>query len=301
MNLALNRGPLVCTIFVIFLYMLKSLLLVFLPLIFLHQQELNPKTLDSFQYFWTRFEVWNFCSKFQNQFYSFSFYILPLHLQLPFLQWFLESLRLKSRVKLIPRLGTRITQPFQKPRSWPETAQKSGAWVQPTTRNTGELDRKENFIWGPKTCLMQNILTKRESTPMTQNLTIPLPIVWKFAWRARGRRRIRTRRGDQPHNTDQGVCWPTPAANAGTCWTARLREVLVGKQGTIVPTASAEGVPKSLIHNYRSRTRGNMGERGGSTRRCGAEVRHHRQGGLRQRHRRWLGKHYARQGQQLQI
>ena len=47
----LNPGPLVRTIFVILLYMLNILLLVFLRLAFLHQQESNPKVVELFQYF----------------------------------------------------------------------------------------------------------------------------------------------------------------------------------------------------------------------------------------------------------
>ena len=75
-NLGLNLGPLVPTLFVLFLYVLKSPLLVFLNLIFSHQKESNPKVVDSFQYFRAHFEVWNFCSKFQNQFYGFPLYPL---------------------------------------------------------------------------------------------------------------------------------------------------------------------------------------------------------------------------------
>ena len=59
-NLGMNQGFLVCTFFVIFLYILKSLLLMFLCLTFSQQQELNPKVVDSFQYFCACFEVWNF-------------------------------------------------------------------------------------------------------------------------------------------------------------------------------------------------------------------------------------------------
>ena len=70
-NLGLNTGPLVSAIFVLILYVLKSPLLVFLPLTFLHQQELNPKMVNSFQYFHARFEVWNLRSKFQNRFIFF--------------------------------------------------------------------------------------------------------------------------------------------------------------------------------------------------------------------------------------
>ena len=76
MDLGLNRGPLVHIISVLFLYVLDIPLLVFLRLIFLHQQESNPKVVDSFQYFCARIEVWNFPSKFQNQFYSFLYYSL---------------------------------------------------------------------------------------------------------------------------------------------------------------------------------------------------------------------------------
>ena len=84
-NLGLNRSPLVRTLFVVFIYMLKSPLVVFLCLTFFHQQESNPKVVDLFQYFCTRFEVRNFRSKFQNRFYSFRFYSLPLRLQPLFL------------------------------------------------------------------------------------------------------------------------------------------------------------------------------------------------------------------------
>ena len=47
----MNRGPLVCTIFVLFLYILKIPLLLFLRLDVLYQQEFNPKVVDSFQFF----------------------------------------------------------------------------------------------------------------------------------------------------------------------------------------------------------------------------------------------------------
>ena len=47
-NLGLNWGPLVRTLFV---YLLKSPLLLFLRLIFLHQQESNPKVVDLIQFF----------------------------------------------------------------------------------------------------------------------------------------------------------------------------------------------------------------------------------------------------------
>ena len=44
-NLVQNRGPLVRTLFVFFLYVLKSLLLVFW--MFLHQHKLNPKSVKT--------------------------------------------------------------------------------------------------------------------------------------------------------------------------------------------------------------------------------------------------------------
>ena len=49
--LVMNPVPLVRTLFVILLYVLKIPLLVFFCLAFLHQQESNPKVVVSFQYF----------------------------------------------------------------------------------------------------------------------------------------------------------------------------------------------------------------------------------------------------------
>ena len=56
-SLGLNRGLLVRSLVIFFLYLLKSPLLVFLRLTFLHQQESDPKVVDSFQYFRACFEV----------------------------------------------------------------------------------------------------------------------------------------------------------------------------------------------------------------------------------------------------
>ena len=95
-NLGLNQGSMLHIIFVIFLCMLKILLLVFLCLTFLYQQESspkvvkillqqqesNPKVADSIQYFHARFEVWNLYARFQNRFYSFPLYSIPLIIQL---------------------------------------------------------------------------------------------------------------------------------------------------------------------------------------------------------------------------
>ena len=80
-NLGLNWGPLVHNIFVIFLYVLKSPLLVLLRLTFSHQHKSNPKVVDLLQYCCARFEVYNFHFKFKNQYYSFPFCGLTLHLQ----------------------------------------------------------------------------------------------------------------------------------------------------------------------------------------------------------------------------
>ena len=81
MGIVLNPGPLVCTIFVIFLYVLKSTLLVFLCLTLLHLQEFNLKVVNLFKYFCARFEVLNFYSKLQYQFYIVLLYSLPLCLK----------------------------------------------------------------------------------------------------------------------------------------------------------------------------------------------------------------------------
>ena len=69
--MGLNQGPLVLSLFVIFIYVPESKLLVFLRIAFSHQQELNPKVVDSFQYFCAQIEVWDFPPKFKNQFYNF--------------------------------------------------------------------------------------------------------------------------------------------------------------------------------------------------------------------------------------
>ena len=73
-TIGLTPGPLVCTLFALSLYVLKSTLLVFLRLPFWHQLESIPKVVNSFQYFRAQIEVWNLPSKFQNQFYSFLHY-----------------------------------------------------------------------------------------------------------------------------------------------------------------------------------------------------------------------------------
>ena len=98
-NLGLYRGPIVRTLFVIFIYVLESLLLVFLCLKFphqqdsnpkvaetiLHQQVLNPKVVDSIKYFCAHFEVWNYCAQFKNKFDCFPLHSIPLLLQPLFL------------------------------------------------------------------------------------------------------------------------------------------------------------------------------------------------------------------------
>ena len=66
-----ESGPSGTYYFVILLYMLNILLLVFLRLAFLHQQESNPKVVNLFQYFCARFEVYNLGAKFQNRFIFF--------------------------------------------------------------------------------------------------------------------------------------------------------------------------------------------------------------------------------------
>ena len=71
-NLGLNRGPLVRTLFVLFIYVLESPFLMFLCLMFSHQQELNPKVVKSFQYIRACFEVWNFFPNFKS-FFKFLF------------------------------------------------------------------------------------------------------------------------------------------------------------------------------------------------------------------------------------
>ena len=78
-SLGLNWGPLVHTIFVILLYVLNILLLVFLCLKFLHQQESGPKLVDSLQSFGAQIEY--FPSKFQNYFYSYSLTLRSQRLQ----------------------------------------------------------------------------------------------------------------------------------------------------------------------------------------------------------------------------
>ena len=104
-SLGLTMGPLVHNIFVIFLYVLKSLLLVFwvltlYPLVhtlfaffpfvlnspllvfwdlkFSHLHESIPNVVNPFHYFCAQIEVWYFPSKFQNRFYSFIHYSLIL-------------------------------------------------------------------------------------------------------------------------------------------------------------------------------------------------------------------------------
>ena len=67
-NLDMNWGPLVRTIFVIFILVLKIPVLMFLGLAFSHQKGLNPKMFDSIQYFCACFEAWNFRVQFQNHF-----------------------------------------------------------------------------------------------------------------------------------------------------------------------------------------------------------------------------------------
>ena len=47
-NVVLNLGPMVRTTFVLLLYVLEIPLLVFLRLMFSHQQELNPNVVKSF-------------------------------------------------------------------------------------------------------------------------------------------------------------------------------------------------------------------------------------------------------------
>ena len=75
-NLGLNQGPLVRSLFVIFISVLNRPSLLFLRMTFLHQRELNQKVVNSFQYFCAQIEVWNFAIKFHNQFYSFLHYSL---------------------------------------------------------------------------------------------------------------------------------------------------------------------------------------------------------------------------------
>ena len=76
--LVLTLYPLVHTLFDLFLYMLNSPLLVFWDLKFSHLHESIPNVVNPFHYFCAQIEVWYFPSKFQNRFYSFIHYSLIL-------------------------------------------------------------------------------------------------------------------------------------------------------------------------------------------------------------------------------
>ena len=64
-----------------FLYVLSSVLLVFLRLTFSNQQESNPKLANSFEYFCDRFESGMFCAQVQIQFCTFTMFSFPLLFQ----------------------------------------------------------------------------------------------------------------------------------------------------------------------------------------------------------------------------
>ena len=80
-------------------------------------------------------------------------------------------------LKLIPRGGTRLPQPWLKPH-YRKITQKSGAWVQPTPGNTREVDLQAMFTWGRNYFHLRNLPTKWERTPMTMTQSSPPPLPW---------------------------------------------------------------------------------------------------------------------------
>ena len=79
-NLGLTPDPLVHTMFMIFLCVLISdlVVLVLWGLTFLHQQELSPKMVDSLHSFGA--QIIDFSSNFKNQFNSYSLTLISVRL-----------------------------------------------------------------------------------------------------------------------------------------------------------------------------------------------------------------------------
>ena len=74
-----------------------------------------------------------------------------------------------------------------------------------------------------------------------------------------------------PHQTARGFCRPTIDVNVGTCLPARPRNVFVGRQGAIAPSAGDEGAPMSCFRAQRYKTGRQTGKRGVSGKRRSVE------------------------------
>ena len=86
----------------------------------------------------------------------------------------------------------------------------------------------------------------------------------------------RRRRRVHPPLTAPGVFRPALAANAGQCLPAQTRDVPVGSQDAIAPTAGAAGAPTSCIRAQGNKTGHQTGGGSGAAQRdgsSGSEIR----------------------------